>query len=376
MPGSPAVRPLSVLLSDVRDRLSRRGFLTRVPLLTAAVAACSRPAGQGARRAGGAADSARAGAQRRGTFNSDSRLDTALVREHHPTSHTPSVEAAAAVPYHRFDPALPPLSRERTLRLHWTAREVPVRISPRMVMAAWTFEGDVPGPVIHVRQGDTVEFTLTNEGSVPHSMDFHAAQIDPKQAFRSVAKGQSVTFTFRPRVAGAFLYHCGTAPVLMHLGSGMYGAIIVDPPEPLPPAREFVLVQSELYLTEGEGGLATADFRKMMTTIPDVVCFNGRPDQYVAEPIRVRRGERVRFYVLSAGPTHPCHFHVVGNVFGTVHVGAPPRNAVHGVQTFSVAPGGGMIFDLLADIPGEFPFVNHGFGHGQKGAIGMLHVEE
>ncbi|MBX6365222.1 MAG: hypothetical protein IRZ00_15235 [Gemmatimonadetes bacterium] len=140
--------------------------------------------------------------------------------------------------------------------------------------------------------------------------------------------------------------------------------------------REFVLVPSELYLTEGEGGLATAAFRKMMTTIPDVVCFNGRPDLYVAEPIRVRPGERVRFYVLSAGPTHPCHFHVVGKVFDTVHVGAPPRNAVHGVQTFSVAPGGGMIFDLLADIPGEFPFVNHGFGHGQKGAIGMLHVEE
>jgi len=97
---------------------------------------------------------------------------------------------------------------------------VPVRISADTVVAAWTFEGDIPGPVVHCRVGDTVEFTLTNDADIPHSMDFHAAQIDPKVAFRSVAKGQSVTFTFRPKFAGAFMYHCGTAPVLMHIASG------------------------------------------------------------------------------------------------------------------------------------------------------------
>ena len=84
-------------------------------------------------------------------------------------------------------------------------------------------------------------------------MDFHAAQINPKTAFRSVAKGETVSFTFKPKWAGAFLYHCGTAPVLMHLGSGMHGAIIVSPREPLPPAKEFVIVQSELYLADAPG---------------------------------------------------------------------------------------------------------------------------
>jgi nitrite reductase (NO-forming) len=293
----------------------------------------------------------------------------------HATSVTPAVAASAAAAFRTYDPALPPLARERTTRLHWRAQEVPVRIREDTVVAGWTFEGDIPGPIVHVRQGDTVEFTLTNEGSVPHSMDFHAAQVDPKVAFRSVAKGESVTFTFRPRFAGAFMYHCGTAPVLMHIGAGMYGAIIVSPTEPLPPAREFVLVQSEFYLSPARDGVQAFDYNKMMGTLPDFVCFNGRPSQYIDNPIRVKRGERVRFYLVNAGPTHPCAFHVVGEQFDTMYLGAPPGNPLRGVQTFGVPAGGGMIFELMADVEGEFPFVNHGFGHGQKGAIGFLVVE-
>lgn len=283
---------------------------------------------------------------------------------------------AAGVPFHRYDPALPPLSPGKAKRIHMTVREVPIRVLPDTVVAAWTFDGDIPGPIVHVRQGDTVEFTLTNQGTLPHSMDFHAAQIDPKVAFRSVAPGGSVSYSFRPKYAGAFLYHCGTSPVLMHLGSGMFGAIIVDPPTPLAPAREFVLVQSEFYLSEPKGGVAAFDYGKMLSTVPDLVAFNGRPSQYSNAPIHVKRGDRVRFYVVVAGPTLPCGFHVVGEQFDTVYLGAPPGNAIHGVQTFSVTAGGGMIFELVADVPGEFVFVNHSFGHGQKGAMGTLVVDE
>ncbi|HEU5209647.1 MAG TPA: multicopper oxidase domain-containing protein, partial [Longimicrobiales bacterium] len=121
---------------------------------------------------------------------------------------------------------------------------------------------------------------------------------------------------------------------------------------------------------------APLDFGKMSSTMPDFVVCNGRPDQYIRNPLRVRRGERVRFYVVSAGPSHPCSFHVVGEQFDNVWLGAPPSNPLRGVQTFAVPPGGGMIFDFVADIAGEFPFVNHGFGHGQKGAIGFLNVLE
>jgi nitrite reductase (NO-forming) len=206
-------------------------------------------------------------------------------------------------------------------------------------------------------------------------MDFHAAQIDPKHAFKSIVKNESLTFTFKPKFAGAFMYHCGTAPVLMHIGSGMFGAIIVSPREPLPPAKEFVLVQNEYYLAEAANGTHASDYQKMLGTMPDTVCFNGRPNQYVAEPIHVKVGDRVRFWVVSAGPSHPCNFHVVGEQFDTVYLGAPPGNAIRGVQTFTVPPGGGMVYDLVCDVPGEFPFVNHGFGHGQKGAIGILVVD-
>lgn len=308
--------------------------------------------------------------------NPDSRVDTALHAAHTPSSATgPALAGASSTAFHRYDPTIPPLAASRTLTLHWKAKEAPIRISPSTVVAGWTFEGDIPGPILHCRVGDTINFTLTVEGALPHSMDFHAAQLDPKTAFRSAAPGQSVSFTFKPKYAGAFLYHCGSAPVLMHLGSGMFGAIIVDPVEPLASAKEFVLVQNEYYLAAVANGVQASDYNKMLGMNPDIVCFNGRPNQYIDTPIRVKRGDRVRLYVLSAGPSHPCNFHIVGEQFDTVYLGAPPTSAIHGVQTFSVAPGGGMIFELVADVAGSFPFVNHGFGHGQKGAIGVMLVE-
>ncbi len=360
---------LSDALEAATSPFSRRRFMASIPVAALGAAACAREPAQ---------QQEQEPPVRRGAINSDSRLDTALLggdRRHGPGSATAALRAAQAAPYARYNPELPPAPDQRRHEIHWRAQEVPIHITPELAVAAWTFEGDVPGPVIHVRQGDTIDFTLTNEGDVPHSMDFHAAQIDPKTAFRSVPKGESVTYSFEARRPGAFMYHCGTAPVLMHIGTGMYGAIIVDPAEPLPEAREFVLVQSEYYLGEPESGFAEFDYRKMASTLPDYVVFNGRPDQYIREPIRVARGERVRFYVVAAGPTHSCSFHVVGGIFDTVYMCEPPVNPLRGVQTFGVPAGGGMIFDLVADIPGEFPFVNHGFGHGQKGAIGFLVVE-
>jgi nitrite reductase (NO-forming) len=311
-----------------------------------------------------------------GSGNSNSRLDSALVQNapHDPAAGIDSA-AVTNAKFERYAPELPPLPSGRTQKLHWHARHVPLRVSPTTVIAAWTFEGNVPGPIVHTRVGDTVEFTLTNDELMPHSMDFHAAQIDPKTAFRSVPQGESVSFTFKPRFAGAFMYHCGTAPVLMHIASGMYGAIVVSPREPLPPAREFVLVQSEYYLGDAVSGLRSPDYGKMLSTTPDFVAFNGRPDQYITAPIRVRVGDRVRFWVVNAGPSHPCNFHVVGEQFDTLYLGAPPGSPIRGVQTWDVPPGGGMCFELQCDIAGEFPFVNHGFGHGQKGGIGFLLVE-
>lgn len=370
---------LSQLLgAQAGEATSRRTFLERASALSlviggSALAGC-RPNETKDADSGLVSERARGGDNLQ-LQNPNSKLDTAL---HKGTPPRVSSTTTDMVPgFHRYDAALPPLTDERRRQIHWRAREVPLRISQDTTVAAWTFEGDVPGPIVHCRVGDTVEFTLTNEGMMPHSMDFHAAQIDPKLAFRSVAKGQSVSFTFKPKWAGAFMYHCGTAPVLMHIGSGMFGAIIVSPERALRAAKEFVLVQSEFYLAAANAnGIRAFDYDKMLATQPDFVTFNGRPLQYVNEPIRVSVGDRVRFWLVNCGPTHPCSFHVVGEQFDTVYLGAPPGTPLRGVQTWDVCAGGGMCFELDCDIPGEFPFVNHGFGHGQKGAIGFLVVED
>lgn len=356
---------LSALLGDDTDR---RSFLKKTAIslpALGALASCRRTEGD-------VAESETAP----GVMNANSRADSVAHPGPSGSSATaPTAVDPASVSYTRYDPALPPLSAERTLNIDWSATEIPLRVSNDLVVAAWTFEGNIPGPTLHVREGDTINFTFRNLGTVGHSMDFHAAEIDPKVAFRSIGANDSLSFSFRARYPGAFMYHCGTAPVLMHIASGMFGAIIVDPATPLPEAKEFVLVQSEYYLSEPSGGISAFDYRKMLTLLPDHVAFNGRPSQYIAEPIVVQRGDLVRFYVVNAGPTHPCAFHVVGEQFDRVYLGAPPEAPIRGVQTFNVPAGGGMVFEFEADLPGEYPFVNHGFGHGQKGAVGFLVVE-
>ena len=135
----------------------------------------------------------------------------------------------------------------------------------------------MPGPVVHARQGQTVEMTLTNDGAIPHSIDFHAARIAPNKAFVDVMPGKSFTVRFQANDPGVFMYHCGTKPVLMHIANGMYGAIVVDPATPLPKAdHSYVLVASEWYLN-GDGLTTPAQFYmdKARAIMPDWTTFNG-----------------------------------------------------------------------------------------------------
>ena len=104
-----------------------------------------------------------------------------------------------------------------------------VEIAPGKVVKVWTFGDRVPGPVVRVRVGDTVEASITNKTKMPHSIDFHAARIAPNKAFRDVVPGKSFTFEFNATSPGVFMYHCGTAPVVHHIANGMYGMIIVEP---------------------------------------------------------------------------------------------------------------------------------------------------
>jgi nitrite reductase (NO-forming) len=267
-----------------------------------------------------------------------------------------------------------PVAPTRVHRIRLEVTHTPVTIAPGVRYAAWTFGGNVPGPALRVRQGDTVDFTLLNRANIPHSMDFHAAEIAPSKYYVNVMPGDSLHYRFVAQVPGAFMYHCGTAPAAMHIANGMYGAIIVDPARPRPKAREFVLVQSEFYLTpkpaaDGTRGL---EWERLLTLSPDHVVFNGRANQYAAHPIAVQPNELLRLYVVNAGPNRISSFHVVGGIFERVFQDGSVASPLVGVQTVNVPVGGAGIFELRLRQPGDYPFVTHAFADATKGAVGVL----
>ncbi len=289
-----------------------------------------------------------------------------------PMSHGEATVGDLAQPLERGAEA-PARSAARFHRIRMTTAHVRHMVARNVLYDAWTFDSVVPGPVVRVTVGDTVEFTLVNVSPMQHSMDFHAAEIAPSRAYVNVNPGDSLSFRFVARVPGAFMYHCGTAPVAAHIANGMYGAIIVDPRTPLPPAREFVLVQSEFYLGQpfGPDSLRRLDWDRMLGLAPDHVVFNGVAGQYASHPLQVDPGELVRFYVVNAGPNRVSAFHVVGAVFDRVYAGgfgAP----LQGVQTWNVPVGGGAVFDFRLVEEGLYPFVSHAFADATKGAVGIL----
>jgi nitrite reductase (NO-forming) len=277
-----------------------------------------------------------------------------------------------AVPLERAADA-PPRSTSRLHHVRLRAVHVDHVIAPGVTYQAWTFDSVVPAPTIRVTVGDTVDFTLVNGAPITHSIDFHAAELAPSRAYVNVMPKDSVHFRFVPRVPGVFMYHCGTAPVALHISNGMFGALIVDPVVPRPPAREFVLVQNEFYLapTHDSTRPRVLDWQRMLDLAPDYVVFNGVAGQYAAHPIQVNPGELLRFYVVDAGPNRVSSFHVVGAIFERVFEDGlgPPKL---GVQTVSIPVGGGMIFEARLAEPGLYPFVSHAFADATKGAVGVL----
>jgi nitrite reductase (NO-forming) len=213
---------------------------------------------------------------------------------------------------------------------------------------------------------------------MPHSMDFHAAEVAPSRVYTNVMPKDSLHYRWVARVPGAFMYHCGTAPAAAHIANGMYGAVIVDPVRPRPAAREYVLVQSEFYAKPGGGAdsaVAGLDWPKFLSLAPDHVTFNGRGGQYAAHPLPAKAGELVRFYVVNAGPNRTSAFHVVGGIFERVFQDARATPTLEGVQTVDVPVGGGSIFEFRPFEPGTYPFVSHAFADATKGAVGVLEVK-
>ena len=276
------------------------------------------------------------------------------------------------------DATLPPVPAGELVKVNMTLKDMVVEIAPGVKYNTWAFDGHgAPGPIIHVREGQTVEMTMTNGGSIPHSIDFHAARIAPDRAFRDAKPGESFTFRFTAGDPGVYMYHCGTKPVLAHIANGMYGAIIVQPKKALPKVdNEYVLVGSEWYMNgDGVAEPASLDMAKARARMSDWVTFNGYANQYVTHPLTADPGETTRFWVVAAGPTNNVNFHVVGTIFDRAWANSdltsPPQK---GVQTVVVPAGGGAVFDVKIDDEGLYPFVSHAFADVDLGQVGLLKV--
>ena len=246
----------------------------------------------------------------------------------------------------------------------------------------WTFNGDVPGQMIRVREGDTVEVEFSNNPSstVPHNVDFHAATGQGGGAEATfTAPGHTSTFSFKALQAGLYIYHCAVAPVGMHIANGMYGLILVEPKEGLPKVdKEFYIVQGDFYTKgkKGAQGLQPFDMDKAIAEQPEYVVFNGHVGSIAGDnALKAKAGETVRMYVGNGGPNLVSSFHVIGEIFDKVYVeGGKLIN--ENVQSTIVPAGGAAIVEFKVDIPGSYTLVDHSiFRAFNKGALGQLKVE-
>jgi nitrite reductase (NO-forming) len=300
--------------------------------------------------------------------------DGGLVQRH--SQHAPAPSGKVPEGFKLYDPALPPVTAgPKDVRI--VAMDATVPISSKVNFAGWTFDGTIPGRMIRVVEGDTINFTFAVDPSalIGHSLDWHSARVSPDEAYRTIGQGEELTYSFVAEYPGVYMYHCGTPPILMHIGAGMYGAMIVDPKEGWSPAQEFAFVQSDFGLVDDGTGTDTmiTDYTKLLGNgSPDLTVFNGYANQYADNPIPVRVNEPVRVFVMNAGPCVWSSFHVVGTIFDRAYVNGNPKNEHVGLQSVTIGPGDGAVVEFTLTQPGHYPFVNHSFGHAAQGAVGLF----
>jgi nitrite reductase (NO-forming) len=282
-------------------------------------------------------------------------------------------QATPEVDWQPFDPNLQPAPGGTEHQISFDATETVIEVAPGVTQEMWTFNDQVPGPILRGKVGDVFTVTLTNKGALGHSIDFHSSKVAWDDEMRTIQPGESLVYQYEAKHAGIYMYHCGTAPALHHIGNGMFGAIIIEPPDLAPVDHEYVLVQSELYLgPEGEPG----DLTKMQNDEFDAVVFNGYYNQYFHRPIQVEAHERIRVWVLDAGPSENSAFHIVGTVFDTVYKeGAyllQPDDLEGGSQVLDLQPAQGGFVEFEFDEDGLYLIVTHKFSNVGKGALGVF----
>jgi nitrite reductase (NO-forming) len=278
----------------------------------------------------------------------------------------------------------PPTNRSKPAHVvvNLTVKEVVRPMADGAEYTYWTFGGTVPGSFIRVRQGDLVEFHLQNDASstMPHNIDLHAVTGPGGGAAASfTAPGHASAFSFKALNAGLFVYHCATAPVPLHVANGMYGLILVEPPEGLSPVEhEYYVMEGDFY-TKGkyhDKGLQAFDMQKGIEARPTYVVFNGAEGSLLgSKALSANVGDRVRIFFGVGGPNLTSSFHVIGEIFDKVYFEGGSAFQSN-VQTTMVPAGGSAIVDFQVQVPGGYPIVDHSlFRAFNQGAVGMLNVK-
>jgi len=278
-------------------------------------------------------------------------------------------------PYNAKLPALEASSGPVTRHVTMTVTDKKIEVAPGVTQTLWVYNGTAPGPVLHGRVGDTFVVTLVNDGDMGHSIDFHAGSLAPDEPMRTIAPGESLTYTFTASRSGIWMYHCSTMPMTAHIANGMYGAVVIEPRDLPAVAESYVLVQGEYYLGDHDGG--SVDTAKIAADEPDLVVFNGYANQYDHAPLTAKVGERVRVWVLDAGPNRSTSFHIVGGQFDTVW--SEGRYLIDhatdtGSQALGLMPAQGGFVELTFPEAGHYPFVSHFMIDAERGAHGIFEV--
>jgi nitrite reductase (NO-forming) len=280
----------------------------------------------------------------------------------------------------------------RTVELTLTAKEVTLPVNGKIIggadtMAAWTFDGTIPGPVLHVNEGDTVDFTLINAktNTHPHSIDLHAAQVSVLDEFAMIMPGETKHFKFEAKVPGVFIYHCGAAPMVQHIARGMYGIIIVEPKDRTnyPKAdREYVLIQQQ-YFPDVDNFDAMLENKGWKGSLVNGKAFHYDP---VHDPegghdvLEAKPGERVRIYFVNANVNLPISLHPIAGIWDRVYLNGNPKNVQYGMQTVAIPVASASTFDIVMPKNGKkitaVAILDHSMDAALRGAITILESKD
>ena len=277
-----------------------------------------------------------------------------------------------------------PLPRRgpQTVKVDLETVEVMGELADGSTYHYWTFNRKVPGPLVRVRVGDTVEVNMKNaaDSMMAHNVDFHAVTGPGGGASATMAApGESKGFTFKALHPGLYVYHCATPMVAQHIANGMYGMILVEPEGGLSKVdREYYVMQGEIYTEQANGtkGELTESIDKLLAETPEYYVFNGAADALAKAPLKAKTGETVRIFFGVGGPNKTSSFHVIGEVFDRAYplasLTSPPATDV---QTMTVPPGGAAIAEFKVEVPGRYVLVDHALSRMERGLKGLLVVE-